>query len=101
MPDEPAGTARWLWPRSWVCQLLRQGRPLPRKPYCASHLLPWQFGAPCFLSLDEARGKCEAWRRDYDEVRPHSAIANQVPATLHWSAGNVRRHDLSVCPRTS
>jgi putative transposase len=40
-----------------------------------------------FLSLDEARRKCEAWRRDYNEVRPHSAIANQVPAALHRTAG--------------
>ena len=41
-----------------------------------------KFRAEClnthwFLSLDEARGKCEAWRRDYNEVRPHSAIGNQ------------------------
>jgi putative transposase len=41
-----------------------------------------------FLSLDEARRKCEAWRRDYNEVRPHSAIGNQVPAALHRSTGN-------------
>jgi putative transposase len=39
-----------------------------------------KFRAEClnanwFLSLDEARAKCEAWRRDYNEVRPHSAIA--------------------------
>jgi transposase InsO family protein len=52
-----------------------------------------KFRAEClnanwFLSLDEARRKCEAWRRDYNEVRPHSAIGNQVPAMLHRSAGN-------------
>ena len=40
-----------------------------------------------FLSLDEAQRKCEAWRRDYNEVRPHSAIGNQVPAALHRTAG--------------
>jgi putative transposase len=37
-----------------------------------------KFRAEClnanwFMSLDEARRKCEAWRRDYNEVRPHSA----------------------------
>ena len=32
-----------------------------------------------FLSLDDAAAKCEAWRRDYNEVRPHSAIGNQTP----------------------
>src|SRR5262249_42232264 len=52
-----------------------------------------KFRAEClntkwFLSLHEARRKCEAWRRDYNEVRPHSAIGNQVPAMLHRLAGN-------------
>ena len=26
--------------------------------------------------------KCEAWRRDYNEVRPHSAIGNKAPIEL-------------------
>ena len=52
-----------------------------------------KFRAEClnanwFLSLDEARRKCEAWRRDYNEVRPHSAIGNQVPAVLHRMTGD-------------
>ena len=44
-----------------------------------------------FLSLDEAQRKCEAWRRDYNEVRPHSAIGNQVPVALHRTAGKPGR----------
>ena len=52
-----------------------------------------KFRAEClnahwFMSLDEARRKCEAWRRDYNEVRPHSAIGNKVPITLHRATGN-------------
>ena len=52
-----------------------------------------KFRAEClnanwFLSLDEARRKCEAWRRDYNEVQPHSAIGNKVPAMFHRLAGN-------------
>jgi putative transposase len=47
-----------------------------------------KFRAEClnanwFLSLDEARAKCEAWRRDSNEVRPHSAIGNKTPMELH------------------
>ena len=47
-----------------------------------------KFRAEClnanwFLTLDEARAKCEAWRRDYNEVRPHSAIGNKTPMELH------------------
>ena len=46
-----------------------------------------KFRAEClnahwFMSLDDARTKCEAWRRDYNEVRPHSGIGNKSPASL-------------------
>jgi transposase InsO family protein len=41
------------------------------------------LNAHWFLSLDEAQRKCEAWRRDYNEVRPHSAIGNKTPIELH------------------
>jgi putative transposase len=52
-----------------------------------------KFRAEClnahwFLSLDEARRKCEAWRRDYNEVRPHSAIGNKTPIELHRVAAS-------------
>lgn len=36
-----------------------------------------------FLSLDDARLKCEAWWRDDNEVRPHSAIGNPTP--MAWA----------------
>jgi putative transposase len=35
-----------------------------------------------FMSLDDARSKMEAWRKDYNEVRPHSAIGNKPPISL-------------------
>ena len=46
-----------------------------------------KFRAEClnahwFMSLDDARRKCEAWRRDYNEERPHSSIGNRVPIEL-------------------
>ena len=39
------------------------------------------------MSLDEAQRKCEAWRRHYNERRPHSAIGQQVPIQLRLSTG--------------
>ena len=33
-----------------------------------------------FLSLDDAREKVEAWRQDYNNVRPHSALCQMAPA---------------------
>jgi putative transposase len=52
-----------------------------------------KFRAEClnanwFLSLDEARRKCETWRRDYNEVRPHSAIGNITPIELHRASAS-------------
>ncbi len=53
-----------------------------------------KFRAEClnqhwFMSLDDAVGKCETWRRDYNEVRPHSAIGKKPPISLvNRSAAN-------------
>ena len=46
-----------------------------------------KFRAEClnthwFMSLDDARSKMEEWRKDYNEVRPHSAIGNKPPVSL-------------------
>ena len=32
-----------------------------------------------FLSMEDAREKIEKWRRDYNEFRPHSALADLTP----------------------
>ena len=32
-----------------------------------------------FLSLEDARKKIEAWRQDYNSVRPHGALRNRTP----------------------
>ncbi len=46
-----------------------------------------KFRAEClnahwFMGLDDARGKCETWRRHYNEERPHSAIGHKCPLEL-------------------
>ena len=40
-----------------------------------------------FLSLVDARGKIEAWRRDYNECRPHTSLGFRTPAEFAASAG--------------
>lgn len=32
-----------------------------------------------FLSLEEAKSKIEEWRRDYNQVRPHSSLGDKTP----------------------
>lgn len=34
------------------------------------------------MNLDDARLKMEEWRKDYNEVRPHSAIGNKYPISF-------------------
>lgn len=46
-----------------------------------------RFRAEClnahwFLKLAVAAEKLEAWRRDYNEARPHGAIGNKPPIAL-------------------
>ena len=50
------------------------------------------FRAEClnarwFMSLDDARRKCEAWRGDYNEERPHSTIGNEAQIELISRSG--------------
>ncbi len=40
-----------------------------------------------FLSLDDARAKIEAWRRDFNESRPHTSLGFMTPAEFASSAG--------------
>jgi putative transposase len=45
------------------------------------------LNASWFLSLDDARSKCEAWRAEYNEVRPHSSIGHKAPIELVRALG--------------
>jgi putative transposase len=65
-------------------------RPLdfirPGKPTDNGHIESFngKFRDEClnenwFLNLDDAKRKIEAYRVDYNEVRPHSSLDNQTP----------------------
>jgi putative transposase len=43
------------------------------------------MNANWFLSLEDAKMKIEAWRRDYSEARPHSLMATQIPPSVATS----------------
>jgi len=38
-----------------------------------------------FLSTEDARTKIEAWRREYNEFRPHSSLGEKTPEQFLWS----------------
>jgi len=45
------------------------------------------LNASWFLSLEDARSKCEAWRMDYNEIRPHSSIGQNTLVELVNASG--------------
>ncbi|WP_446737811.1 IS3 family transposase, partial [Rhodoblastus sp. 17X3] len=74
----------WAYHKDVVLDFSRPGTPTDN-PFIAS--FNGKFRVEClnahwFMSLDDAREKMEEWRRDYNEVRPHSAIGNKSPITL-------------------
>ena len=38
-----------------------------------------------FDTLEDARRKLALWKYDYNQVRPHSSLANRPPAQARWS----------------
>src|SRR3990172_10501570 len=56
-----------------------------------------------FASLPQARTVLDAWRVDYNRVRPHSALANRTPEefrTQHIAVAASRRNSQNFQPRT-
>jgi len=63
------------------------GRESPRTMPSSSRSSASSGRAEClnahwFLSRDDARAKMEEWSKDYNTVRPHSAIGNKPPISL-------------------
>lgn len=78
----------WAYQRGVTLDVSRPGKPTDN---AFIEEFNGQFRAEClnahwFMSLADAAEKMEAWRRDYNEERPHSAIGNKVPAALMKSA---------------
>ncbi len=71
----------WAYQRGVTLDFSRPGQPTDN---AFIESFNGKFRAEClnahwFMSLDDARRKCETWRRDYNEERPHSAIGNMTP----------------------
>ena len=45
------------------------------------------MSAHWFMSLADVQVKLEIWTRNYNEDRPHSTIAYNVPIALHYLGG--------------
>jgi putative transposase len=74
----------WAYTNNVILDFSRPGKPTDNALIKAFN---GRFRAEClnqhwFMSLADAREKLEAWRGDYNTVRPHSAIGNKTPITL-------------------
>lgn len=72
----------WAYRRGVTLHFIRPGKPV-ENAYVES--FNGKFRDEClnehwFTSLAHARQVIEAWRVDYNEVRPHSALGNEAPA---------------------
>lgn len=74
----------WAYQKGVTLDFSRSGKPTDN---AFIESFNGKFRAEClnahwFMSLDDAREKMESWRKDYNEVRPHSAIGNKPPISL-------------------
>ena len=83
----------WAWSNGVTLDFSRPGKPTDN---AFVESFNGKVRAECidqnwFLSLDDARSKCEAYRREYNEERPHSAIGNKTPVAFMKSIGQPSR----------
>jgi len=80
----------WAYQKDVVLDFSRPGKPTDN---AFIESFNGKFRAEClnthwFMSLDDARVKMAEWLQDYNEVRPHSAIGNKPPISLHTCSGS-------------
>ena len=83
----------WAWSNGVTLDFSRPGKPTDN---AFVESFNGKVRAECidqnwFLSLDDARSKCENYRREYNEERPHSAIGNKTPVEFMKSIGQPSR----------
>ena len=72
----------WAWQRGVELAFITPGRPM-ENGLCESfngRLRDECLNANEFISLDDAKARIEAWRRDYNEHRPHGALGHLTPS---------------------
>lgn len=79
----------WAYAKGVTLDFSRPGKPTDNAFIEAFN---GRFRSEClnaywFLTLADAREEMEDWLRYYNEVRPHGAIGNKPPISLHKSGG--------------
>ena len=91
----------WAHRRGVKLHFIRPGKPNDN-PYIES--FNGKFRDEClnenwFTTLDDARTTIETWRRDYNQVRPHSSLNNMTPEEFANAAAGLRSATLPSDPQ--
>ncbi|WP_417339047.1 IS3 family transposase [Halomonas kashgarensis] len=89
---------RWAYEQGVTLDFSRPGKPTDN---AFVESFNGKFRAEClnihwFLSLDDARQKIEAWRQDYNQLRPHSSLGWLTPEEFAAS-----RCSTAICSETT
>jgi putative transposase len=79
----------WAWSKGVTLDFSRPGKPTDN---AFVESFDGKVRAECvdqnwLLTLDDARSKCEAYRRECNEERPHSTIGNKAPMAFMKTFG--------------
>jgi putative transposase len=105
MDNGPEFTSRaldaWAYEHGIQLDFIRPGKPIEN---CFVESFNGKFRDEClnqhwFTSLMDARREIEAWRRDYNRVRPHSSLGQIPPAVFAQGAGLRSLEATSAPPR--
>lgn len=83
---------QWAYLNGVELDFSRPGKPTDNSYIEAfnSRLRAECLNASWFLSMADARGRIEQWRREYNEDRPHSALGNLTPRIFATQANQAR-----------
>lgn len=73
---------KWAYEHGVMLDFSRPGKPVDNA-FVESFIRSFRdecLNVNWFLSIDDAKMKIEAWRRDYNEFRPHSSLGNLTPS---------------------
>ena len=93
----------WAYGHGIRLDLIRPGKPV-ENGYIESfngRLRDECLNVSLFFSLEDAREKLGAWRRDYNLARPHSALGDETPTAFAtaWSKSASSDSELAPSPK--
>jgi putative transposase len=94
---------KWAYERGIELDFSRPGKPTDNAAVESfnGRLRQECLNANWFLSLDDAKAKIAAWRKDYNESRPHSALDWATPAEFARRCGLQAATAMSTEPESS